>query len=308
MLAQRTQKLIEEIKPDRVLVQTSPSWWDNARMLKYVDSQAEMDQYGTNLDKHSNMATFDYYYSNRKWLGLLRLALYHERFRSHFSFPMEFQPTRPGLEIKLACEAAEKVGSALEFMGPELNQKTWERMMHETRMNLPEYFIKRFQYHSSPWSKETFANGQILAMSSTQAYTEKVLDANKMNWYIQSADIFFPKIKKIMIDERDEDLFRQIDTAEGDKIVVVVNQWHMEGIEHHWAHRYGQVPRSVQFAEGINPIGDMDLREGLFNRLYNNLHREIASANSKAGTPSTYADWIIGYHRESNFQYEHRDM
>ena len=52
----------------------------------------------------------------------------------------------------------------------------------------------------------------------------------------------------------------------------------------------------------------MNLREGLFNRLYNNLHREIASSNSKAGTPSTYADWIIGYHRESNFQYEHRDM
>ena len=41
MLAQRTQKLIEEIKPDRVLVQTSPQWWENARSLRYVDSQAE---------------------------------------------------------------------------------------------------------------------------------------------------------------------------------------------------------------------------------------------------------------------------
>ena len=85
-----------------------------------------------------------------------------------------------------------------------------------------------------------------------------------MNWYIQSMDIFFNKIKKIVVDEKDEDLFRLIDGAKGDKIVVVVNQWHMEGIEHHWAHRYGQVPRSVHFAEGINPIGDMDLREGLF--------------------------------------------
>jgi hypothetical protein len=53
----------------------------------------------------------------------------------------------------------------------------------------------------------------------------------------------------------------------------------MEGIEHHWATRYGQVPRSVQFTEGINPIGDMDLREGLFARLYNNLQREIVTAN-----------------------------
>ena len=193
-------------------------------------------------------------------------------------------------------------------MGPEFNQLTWERLIHETRMNLPEYFFKKLQYHSSKWSKETRANSHILAMSSSSSYTEKVLDASKMNWFIQSADIFFPKIKKIMVDERDEDLFKQIDNAQGEKIVVVVNQWHMEGIEHHWAHRYGQIPRSVHFPEGINPIGDMDLREGLFNRLYNNLHREIATANSKAGTPSTYADWIIGYHRESNFQYEHRDM
>ena len=81
----------------------------------------------------------------------------------------------------------------------------------------------------------------------------------------------------------------------------------MEGVEHNWATRYGQLPRSVHFPEGINPIGDMDLRDGLFQRLYNNLGREIASANVKSA-PSTYADWIIGYHRESNFQYEHRDM
>jgi len=38
----------------------------------------------------------------------------------------------------------------------------------------------------------------------------------------------------------------------------------MEGIEHEWCHRYGQLPRSVDFSEGINPIGDMDLRDGLF--------------------------------------------
>ena len=173
---------------------------------------------------------------------------------------------------------------------------------------MPEYLVRRFQYMQSRWYAETMSNRQKLAMVGPAAFTEKCLDASNMNWFIQSSDVFFPKLKKIMIDEKDETLFRQIDQAEGEKIVVVVNQWHMEGIEHHWAHRYGQVPRSVEFAEGINPIGDMDLREGLFNRLYNNLHREIASANSKAGTPSTYADWIIGYHRESNFQYEHRDM
>lgn len=128
-----------------------------------------------------------------------------------------------------------------------------------------------------------------------------------INWYIQMTDIFFPKFKDIFVDRRDEDLFRQIDKSPSKKLVVLVNQWHMEGIEHYWCHRYGQTPRSVVFNEPINPIGDLNLRQGLFERLYNQLHRELASANSRS-TPSTYADWIIGYHRESNWQYEHRDM
>lgn len=51
----------------------------------------------------------------------------------------------------------------------------------------------------------------------------------------------------------------------------------MEGIEHHWCHHYGQLPRSVYF-ENINPIGDMDLRDGLFRKLYNKFQRELKSA------------------------------
>jgi hypothetical protein len=124
---------------------------------------------------------------------------------------------------------------------------------------------------------------------------------------VQSTDIFFPKFKSLFVDKKDEDIFKVIDRSEHQKIVVIVNQWHLEGIEHHWCHRYGQLPRSVVFTEGINPIGDMNLRDGLFQRMYNYLHREIASSKGKS-YPSTYADMITGYNRESNFQYEHRDM
>ena len=309
MLAQRTQKLIEEIKPDTVLVQTSAEWWDNAKMLGFVDSQAEMEKYNGELDRFSNHKAFDFYTNNRKWLALFRLWSQNFLFRYHFGMnTQQFEFTRPGLEVKLACESAEKVGARVGFMGPELCQKTWQRLLHETRFNIPEYMLKRVQYQGTKWVHEILSNRQKIQLAGPAAFSEKCLDANHMNWMIQCSDIFFPKMKKILVDERDEDLFCNIDKCDGEKIVVVVNQWHMEGIEHHWAHRYGQVPRSVQFPDGINPIGDMDLREGLFQRLYNNLHREIASANSKAGTPSTYADWIIGYHRESNFQYEHRDM
>ena len=144
------------------------------------------------------------------------------------------------------------------------------------------------------------SNRQKIAQAGPKTFTEKCLDQHLMNWYIQSTDVFFPKVKEIFVDRRDEDLFKQIDQSDSQRIVVVVNQWHLEGIEHHWCHHYGQIPRGVAFKEPINPIGDMNLREGLFQRLYNYLHREIASSNTK-GTPATYADWIIGYHRESNW-------
>ena len=222
-------------------------------------------------------------------------------------FGSDFRMQSPGLEAKFACESAEKVGANLQFLGPELDQNTWQRLAHESRMNVVDYVIRRWQRYGTFWTDETLANRQKLNTVGPVAFTEKCLDAKGLNWYIQSTDAFFPKFKRIFIDERDEDLFKQIDNAKGEKIVVLVNQWHMEGIEHHWAHRYGQVPRSVEIEGEINPIGDMNLRAGLFERLYNNLHREIASKNSSA-YPSTYSDWIIGYHRESNWQYEHRDM
>ena len=38
MLAQRTQKLIQDVQPDAVMVQTNEKWWDTAKMLQYVQS------------------------------------------------------------------------------------------------------------------------------------------------------------------------------------------------------------------------------------------------------------------------------
>jgi len=83
--------------------------------------------------------------------------------------------------------------------------------MHETRFNVPEYVMKRFQYLQSRWSNEMLANRQKLSMVSSSAFTEKSLDSSMMNWFIQSADIFFPKFKRILVDEKDMELFRHID-------------------------------------------------------------------------------------------------
>jgi hypothetical protein len=305
MLAQRTKKLIQELEPDTVIVQTSPEWWNSAKELKFVDSQEEMDKYTSRLDRYLGKKESYMWAPARHWLQLFRWSMYTALYMNFFKFPVRFD--RPGLETKYACEAAEQVGARILFAGNELDSDTRKRIAHETRLNVTDFFKRRWQYDDTQWIKEKENAWRKMSFNGHSAFTEKCLDQYQVNWFVAATATFFPQFKKIFIDDKDEDLFNKLDNCKGDKIVIVVNQWHMEGIEHHWCHRYGQFPRSVEFPEGINPIGDMDLREGLFTRLYNIHHREQASSRQGA-PPSTYADWIIGYHRESNFQYEHRDM
>lgn len=89
-------------------------------------------------------------------------------------------------------------------------------------------------------------------------------------------------------------------------MVVVVNQFHMEGIEHHWCHTFGQTPRNL--ARGpIDPIGDMSLRNLLFSNMFHVIMRDIKSSRTKS-TIASYSNRIVPYSREGSFQYEHRNM
>jgi len=44
-----------------------------------------------------------------------------------------------------------------------------------------------------------------------------------INWYTAATATFFPSLKRIFVDMKDEELFAQIDSSNGEKIVVVVN-------------------------------------------------------------------------------------
>lgn len=72
-----------------------------------------------------------------------RFYTYCAMFKFHFQIPQNFTFMKPGLEVKYACEEAVKSGAKLEFLGPELDQVTWERLYHETRMNFPSYIFAR---------------------------------------------------------------------------------------------------------------------------------------------------------------------
>jgi dissimilatory sulfite reductase (desulfoviridin) alpha/beta subunit len=98
-----------------------------------VDSQEELTRYEGQLNKETNK-WLEYYWSTRKFIFLARWAAYYQAFQFHFRFGFEFKFWLPGLEVKYACEAAEKVGANLKFLGTEMNEITTERLYHETRM------------------------------------------------------------------------------------------------------------------------------------------------------------------------------
>jgi pheromone shutdown protein TraB len=171
-----------------------------------VDSQEELNRYENYLNKDQSH-WLEYYWGSRKFIFLARWALYWTTFKMHFRFGFDFKFWLPGIEVKYALEAAEKVGANVKYLGPEMNALTADRLYHETRMNVPHYIFKRIQYHQSQYTEENGSNRQKIALAGPRAFTEKCLDQHLINWYIQSSNIFFPKVKEIFVDKRDEDLF-----------------------------------------------------------------------------------------------------
>ena len=75
--------------------------------------------------------------------------------RAHFMIPGDFVAFRPGIEIKFACEEAQRLGCKTYFMGAELDQNTWGRLLHETRASIIEYFYRKICYIGHiHWTRE----------------------------------------------------------------------------------------------------------------------------------------------------------
>jgi hypothetical protein len=143
-----------------------------------------MKQYNKQLEKALNTEWLEAFWGARKFVFLARFYLYIQTFNMHFRFGNDFNFWLPGLEMKYACEAAEANGIKLGFLGAELNSVTIERCYHETRMNVPHYLMKRYQYYLSPWSDELQANRQKIHTGGKRTFVEKCLDQHLINWYI----------------------------------------------------------------------------------------------------------------------------
>jgi hypothetical protein len=171
MLAKRTKKLIQEIKPDTILVMCSEDWWKHAKLIEGVTSQEEFDSYNeeflASIDdiKLDTSAARGVIFWTRLWMMRLYLKM-------NFMISKEFKFWAPGLEIKYACEAAQKVGANLLFLGPELNNVTWHRLYHETRMNVPSALWNTWKTMGTRYSTEVRTEAQKMELTTPSTFTE----------------------------------------------------------------------------------------------------------------------------------------
>ncbi len=107
---------------------------------------------------------------------------------------------------------------------------------------------------TSAWTSQYEDFIDTLHVRGGEAFAESI-DRSRINFLVGLLSKSAPKQKQILIDQRDERIFRDLYSLKAKNVVAVVNQWHLEGVETHWRRATGT--EVVVPAE--SPVADMDI-------------------------------------------------
>ena len=99
-----------------------------------------------------------------------------------YNLRTEWNPIDPGLEIKFALEEGEKAGAQLQFLGPELNEISWNNLYHETRYNPLYTLINYLRDIFSPYYFERTDHIQKFHKLGASTFAETCLEPELVNW------------------------------------------------------------------------------------------------------------------------------
>ncbi|CAD8124528.1 unnamed protein product [Paramecium sonneborni] len=299
MLAYRTQKLINEVKPDSVYVQTNEEWWNLIKNIDGITSQSELNVYNDVLrgayqwELESGVRNFRntvFWARLYSWLGLMQFLK---------AFNSDFHPFIPGLEMKYAIEQAQAQGANVIFGGLAISNADLLSLKTEPRfdpLSVSLNFIKLLS--QVRWRRERQDLAFQLAVLGGEQFAESI-DKYRASWFVKLFEKLSPHQKKILVDRKDIEIFETLyKHTPGKNIVAVVNQWHTMGIEAHWRH----TTKTQINTEPINPIGDMDLEALNEDLVVNDYLRQFTSRVTKSEPASTRA-YITQYYKDV-FEYE----
>jgi hypothetical protein len=197
--------------------------------------------------------------------------------------------------MKYAIEEAINANAKVVFGGHEINASTFQAFRVEKRMDWIPLIYRWFTvFNNARWKTEHIDNYRLLDVLGGEGFAE-VLDKYRISWFVKYFEKLSPYQKRLLIDQRDIDLFYNVyRDCPGKKIVAVVNQWHTPGIEAHWRHTTGT---EIQ-AEPINPVGDMDIEAFENWNQINDALREFTSKITKS-EPADTENYLAMYHKKT---------
>jgi pheromone shutdown-related protein TraB len=127
---------------------------------------------------------------------------------------------KPGEEMIKAIKIAEELEVPVVFCDREI-----------------QVTLRRAWAKSSFWGKNKMLAALVTSLFSNEKITpeemEKLKEKNLMQSMLEELSGYLPKVKEVLIDERDRYLAAKIYAAEGKKTVAVVGAGHVEGIVRH---------------------------------------------------------------------------
>ena len=81
---------------------------------------------------------------------------------------------------------------------------------------------------------------QLFRTHSLKTLVEGHFNQDNVAWMAKFFEHLLPHQKKLVVDKKDEDIFWSIEKKmTGSRKLVLVNQWHMDGIQRYWRNYHG---------------------------------------------------------------------
>ncbi|WP_413377425.1 TraB/GumN family protein [Alkalihalobacillus sp. 1P02AB] len=194
--AEQVKEVIETERPDSVCIEL-----DEQRYQSIMDG-----------NKWKDMDIFKVIKEKKATLLLMNLAIssFQNRMAAQFG-------VKPGQEMIQGIESAKETGAELVLADRNI-QTTFARIWHQIGFKGKADLM--YQITGSIFSKETL----------TEEEMEKMKSQDMLNAMLKDLTESFPRLKKPLIDERDQYLAEHIKKAPGDKVVAVLGAAHVPGI------------------------------------------------------------------------------
>lgn len=195
--AEQVKEVIEAEQPDSVCIEL-----DEQRYKSIVDG-----------NKWKDMDIFKVIKEKKATLLLMNLAIssFQKRMAKQFGI-------NAGQEMIQGIESAEETGAGLVLADRNI-QTTFSRIW--SGIGLKGKAMLLMQVIGSIFTKETISEEEL----------EKMKSQDMLNSMLQEFTDSFPKLKKPLIDERDQYLSQKIKEAPGTKVVAVLGAAHVPGIK-----------------------------------------------------------------------------